>query len=921
METEEDQREAWIIENCKGDPELLEELRSLFSHHQESGEFLEKPVFQFLEPKDPSSIEVTTFLYPKVQGYEILGLLGEGGMGQVFHARQVHPPREVALKMLAPGHRSQISIQRFEWEIETLAHLYHPNIAYIYASGTVKTEAGEQPYFTMEYVQGDPLDHFVEKESLSQIQVLELFSKICTAVDYAHCRGVVHRDLKPDNILVTKEGRPKILDFGVAKVLSGEIAEAREKTMTGQWIGTPPYMSPEQVSNNPDEIDPQTDVFALGLILYKLLAKELPFNSEDLSTPEGIRRTRLQPFTPLSQLQPNTKGDLESIVHKALQSDRGQRYASAAALQNDIRCFLAIRPISAREDSLAYRLRLFTKRNKLIVSVSTASAILIVLLTFLAFWNLNLKQEEARKVLQLSDLKDLQDLQEDAEALWPAAPHKLNELESWLQRADALIATLEPHIQQLETIRDRGNRVAGEAQRGLVNQKRWSIDLDNKIRGISWLEGHSQPEGLQIQQLQQLRGEIKELETTLAKSFQFEFNSREDAWWHRTLNELIHGLRELQRPRSGLLSQVRQLHELSSTIHEDSISGPKPARLWRQSRQYLNTAEGRRLYGSLELEPQLGLIPLGPDPNSGLLEFAHIASGDIPERNERTGQLQLMGTSCIVLVLIPGGQVLLGSQNNAIDAPHYDPMSIPAIEGPMTWVELSAFFMSKFEMTQGQWLNATGHNPSKYYAGSSHAMKAYNLLNPVEQISWLDCERTLRRLDLSIPTEAQWEYVAREGKCFDRRNSTGDSIAHGCSPWFSGQEKTSLQGRANLLDAFASKFGPLDLCYEMLIFDGWGFHSPVDEFLPNNFGIHDMHGNLWEWCKDTKGSYHDAIFLPTDGERVTFKYPNSRIYRGGCYQYPASMARSSYRRDRPQESSAFALGVRPARSLRSQRGH
>ncbi len=307
--------------------------------------------------------------------YRILRLLGEGGMGTVYLAEQDSPKRFVALKVIRAGLASEEMQRRFLLEAEALGRLQHPGIAQIYSAGTAGTGSGTQPYFAMEYVAGRPLLDFAKDLELHQR--LDLLTKICDAVQHAHRRGIIHRDLKPGNILVDEAGQPKILDFGLARITDTDI-HATQQTNIGQIIGTLAYMSPEQALGDPLALDTRTDVYALGAILYELLAGKLPHTLHRVMLQEALRVIREEEPAPLSSINRSYRGDIEIIVAKALEKDKERRYGSAGDLAEDIKRHLRSEPIIARPPSALYQLQKFTQRNRVLVS---ASVVLLLAVT------------------------------------------------------------------------------------------------------------------------------------------------------------------------------------------------------------------------------------------------------------------------------------------------------------------------------------------------------------------------------------------------------------------------------------------------------------------------------------------------------------------------------------------------------------
>ena len=252
---------------------------------------------------------------------------------------------------------------RFEKEAQALGRLQHPGIAQIYEAGTAETGWGLQPYFAMEFIRGKTLREYVRDRHLTTAQRLDLMALVSEAVHHAHQRGLIHRDLKPGNIIVDETGQPKILDFGVARVTDSDM-QATRQTDVGQLVGTLAYMSPEQVLADPNLLDTRSDVYALGVILYELLAGRLPYDINFTKIHEAVQTIRDADPVPLRSIQRNYRGDIETIVAKALEKDKNRRYASAADLAADIRRHLANQPIMARPASVGYKLQKFFGRHK-----------------------------------------------------------------------------------------------------------------------------------------------------------------------------------------------------------------------------------------------------------------------------------------------------------------------------------------------------------------------------------------------------------------------------------------------------------------------------------------------------------------------------------------------------------------------------
>jgi tetratricopeptide (TPR) repeat protein len=315
-------------------------------------------------------------LPPHIGRYRIVRLLAEGGMGAVYEAEQEQPRRTVALKVIKPGLASPELLWRFEQESQALGRLQHPGIAQVHEVGTADTGCGPQPYFAMELIRGESLLEYAKAQELNTRQRLELMAKVCEAVQHAHQRGIIHRDLKPGNILVDERGQPKVVDFGVARVTDSDARTTRQ-TDAGRLVGTLAYMSPEQVEADPLEVDTRSDVYALGVILYELLAGRLPYTVRG-NLPEAAETIREEDPAPLSSISRNYRGDIETIVATALEKDKARRYASASDLAADIQRYLKDEPIAARPPSASYQLRKFARRNK--VLVAGVAAVFVVLI-------------------------------------------------------------------------------------------------------------------------------------------------------------------------------------------------------------------------------------------------------------------------------------------------------------------------------------------------------------------------------------------------------------------------------------------------------------------------------------------------------------------------------------------------------------
>ncbi len=325
---------------------------------------------------DPLAAGPAAWIGREIDDYRILRVLGAGGMGVVFLAQQRHPKRLVAIKTLHAGLHQAELLARFQQEAEILGRLKHPGIAQIHASGRTDASLGGVPYIVMEFVEGVPL--LEHSGTLPMRQCLELLMRICEAVEHAHIRGVIHRDLKPGNILVQPDGQPKVLDFGVAR-LTGEDRGPSELTSAGMVIGTIAFMSPEQAQGEPGAVDIRSDVYALGMIGYRMLTGDMPYEVTGHNLARALQQICDTAPKPLSQHDKRYRGDLETIFQKVLAKDKEARYQNAAEFAEDLRRYLADEAIMARRPSVLSDIRRFARRNKILVG-----AALVVLASLVA---------------------------------------------------------------------------------------------------------------------------------------------------------------------------------------------------------------------------------------------------------------------------------------------------------------------------------------------------------------------------------------------------------------------------------------------------------------------------------------------------------------------------------------------------------
>ncbi len=402
----ETERRKFVLDVCRDDSKLLHRIETLLECHDHAEGFL---------GSTRTADEFEELVGTDIDNYKLLKIIGEGGMGIVYVAEQRSPIRRlVALKIVKPGKDSKQAIARFEAERQTLALMSHPNITHVFDAGA--TPSG-RPYFVMELVRGFAITEFCDKYKLTLADRIRLFVSVCRALQHAHQKGIILRDIKPSNILVTMHDGvavPKLIDFGVAKALNHELSQKSTYTLYDEVIGTPMYMSPEQTELSGLDLDTRTDIYSLAVLLYELLTGSTPIGKRRLSQAAFYEVLRIirdeDPTRPSLKLSTQRggatvvatgrsigvtsrinelKGELEWIVMKGLEKDRARRYASVGEFAADIERYLNNQPVEACPPSTLYRLRKFASRNVLVLlwSYSAIATMVLIVFGFIIFFS------------------------------------------------------------------------------------------------------------------------------------------------------------------------------------------------------------------------------------------------------------------------------------------------------------------------------------------------------------------------------------------------------------------------------------------------------------------------------------------------------------------------------------------------------
>lgn len=697
--------------------------------------------------------------------------------------------------------------------------------------------------------------------------------------------------------------------------------------LTGQGavVGTPLYMAPEQAGDG--SIGPWTDVFSMGVILYELLAGESPFMGEDLSPRAVIDRVGRGDYPSLESRTVGVPGELVAICERAMAFRPADRYPTLGAMAADLSAYLEHRVVRAYRTGAWAEFTKWIRRNRATSASVLIGLTLIVTALGALYWS---ESKRSDALGREADLHWVTGAEATAAQLWPAHPEVVPELEAWLTRAKFLIEREAMYRSEREALersappytdedrrRDRERHPEAERLARLRQSLPQGPPAEDPVRELARAATASRNGGrpgllhvlylaererrrratiTRDEKLRSLRDTIARLEADVFRRRTWHLDPQA-ARDHAALDRLVSGLERLRT--LGLVDSVRRRLAFASTIADRSVEGPEARSAWAAAIESIS-ADPR--YNGLSLPPQMGLLPIGRNPRSGLWEFWHLQSGTRPEIETdpdvaKSRRYRLSEDIGMVFILVPGGAFVMGADDE--DTTAYKE------ERGQHEVTLAPFLVSAFEMTQGQWVRLEGYNPSFFYPRPD---RDRSLVHPVESVTWNEVTEALGRLDLDLPTEAQWEYIARAG----RRAAFGE-----------GAETRSLHGFANLGDAAAVKFG---FNYKggdadwTEFNDGFGHHAPVGSFKPNPWGFYDIHGNVSEWCRDLYiGNYLTFGVAIGTGERLVPESYKRRVVRGGSFFTGPHVARVTNRVAHFSKRAQYDQGCRPAQLVRGAR--
>ena len=909
--------------------------------------------------------------------------IGKGGMGVVHKAWQKSIQRDIAVKRLNAEKVGPEGFRSFVEEATVAGYLDHPNIVPVHflAMG----DFGE-PLIAMKLVNGvswkQLLQPATEQErrraaAMSRDDHLRILLNLCNAVSYAHSKGIIHCDLKPDNVMIGDFGEVLLMDWGVAIDVEPDAEgprRARPRNEVTAAFGTPCYMAPELAEGRAEQLGRWTDVYLLGAVLHELLVGEPPHRADGflqvLLKASQSKEPRFEAQVPL---------ELQEICRAAMARDPAQRPPSVESFRQRLTAFLDHEEslqVSARAGDMlrrceqtletgaaalpeAMRSRLYAdfweastgfrqaymlwsgnseavrgevtarlafataaiscgdlgvaeaqlnglelespsavsvgealgrarseqqrsrkaaKRLRATVTIATAVVLLVCLVGFIA---VNQARESEKRQRQTAEAQRgvARTRQREAERARAAERTQRQRAEAQSELASARLKD----VTRLADVKLAADLLAEERSLWPASSARveaMGTWLDEARRMLERRGGHEQSAARYQERLKATRPTVQE--------------APELHWKLGVLKELLGDLAQIR----SLTAAVEARRERARSLYRRSVETHRE--LWDRAIETIRDRSVSPSYRGFRLAPIEGLVPLGTDPQSKLQEFALLETGAVPKRDAE-GRLLTDADSAAILILLPAGQFDMGSTKE--DRKNEQPVHRVGFAQP--------FLIGKHEVTQGQWLRTMGSNPSRFKPGVG---KGTTLEHPVENVSWNESRLMARRFGCGLPSESQWEYACRAGTT---------------TSWWTGDERRSLQGAANLADL---SFAAVDAQRNAEDWnDGHSTHAPVGMFRANPFGLHDISGNLWEWCEDGYLERYQAKYvLLQDGRQVVVGVtpeplsqglprgagsPDGHVRRGGSWCDSARFLRAAYRDGYESDFRLYNLGLRLARSV------
>jgi len=935
-----------LDEACATHPQWAHQLRALYlavsaTNGDASTSKIEGPDSNFTH----EFLERLRAHQPERDRYERGEELAHGAQGHVYRVFDKDFRRHLAMKVgIPPGDgtpdpsgedssEASRSLARLIEEAQVTGQLDHPGVVPIHDLGL---DPEGQFFFTMHLVRGKTLGEVFAmvasgEDGWTLTRVLGSILKVCETMAFAHSRRVVHRDLKPANVMVGRFGELYVMDWGLARVLpsedegAGGAGDRGHSVVSQVWtdrndaalespgspiasvdgdiVGTPTFMSPEQAEGVVEGIRPATDIYSVGAILYLLLSGQMPYEDRGSASPVVLwRRVVSGPPASLERLAPHAPPELVAITQRAMERNIEDRYASMELMAEDLRAFLELRAVSAYRTGPVVEFNKWVRRNRAVAVVAAALIVLSVAGSWIYSWN---EARRTKEIRRYADRARAVELIEQASALGAIHPDNVAGMEAWTEEANSLLLKLPDYERELATVRARALEADEQRLEQHVNSHPLYDDFTTlaefveiapntivRLRSPEDAATPAEPGDALIMErylpIHRERHNHLRAQVELRRLYELPEPSQQ-----RIHDQIAAAARAMQVVRDEAAPRVQARLESARSLATRSIDGYGVR--WASARREIALHE---LYAGLDLAPQMGLVPIGPDPVSGLWEFWHVLSGDEPMR-DADDVISVEDGMGITLVLLPGMNLFVGAQRDD-PAPNHDRLALDN-EVPVEF-SLEPFFLSKYELTQAQWLHLTGEVPSYFFLGGYwRGFGGVSGVHPVENIAWSEAVAVLGDCGLRLPTEAQWELGAR---------------AFAETPYHFG-EHFSGEYAVNLMDASGARFSNAPSALNLD--DGFPFHSPVQLEAPNAFGLHGIHGNVREYCRDRWADQMDKYpSQPGTGEILGQGFRRHAV-RGGSYYQPAVLARLAFRMSIEPDLRAEDIGLRPARLLDNPR--